>query len=62
MEQIEPLTTVIAVVADVSQADDIARAVEDTTKAFGRIDVVFNNAGIMPMARPRRSPKAIGTR
>ena len=48
MKQIEPLTNVSAIVADVSKADDIARAVEDATKAFGHIDVVFNNAGIMP--------------
>lgn len=47
MEQIEPLTSTIAVAADVSQAHDIARVVEGATKAFGRIDVVFNNAGIM---------------
>jgi len=38
----------MAVRADVSQDGDITRVVNDTAKAFGRIDVVFNNAGIMP--------------
>jgi NAD(P)-dependent dehydrogenase (short-subunit alcohol dehydrogenase family) len=37
-----------AVRADVSNAEDIARVVSDAAKAYGRIDVVFNNAGIMP--------------
>jgi len=48
MEQIEPLASTIAVVADVSKAGDVTRVVEDTMRAFGVIDVVFNNAGIMP--------------
>ncbi len=38
----------MAVRADVSQAGDIARVVNDAARAHGRIDVVFNNAGIMP--------------
>lgn len=38
----------MAVRADVSKADDITRVVNDAARAHGRIDVVFNNAGIMP--------------
>jgi NAD(P)-dependent dehydrogenase (short-subunit alcohol dehydrogenase family) len=38
----------LAVRADVSRADDIARVVENALRAYGRIDVAFNNAGIMP--------------
>lgn len=38
----------MAVRADVSQAGDISRVVNDAARAHGRIDVVFNNAGIMP--------------
>jgi NAD(P)-dependent dehydrogenase (short-subunit alcohol dehydrogenase family) len=38
----------LAVRADVSKAADIERVVENTLRAHGRIDVVFNNAGIMP--------------
>lgn len=36
---------VTAVQADVSSAADCARLVEETTRAFGRLDVLVNNAG-----------------
>jgi NAD(P)-dependent dehydrogenase (short-subunit alcohol dehydrogenase family) len=39
---------VLALTADVSIADDIARVVAAAIQTFGQIDVVFNNAGIMP--------------
>jgi NAD(P)-dependent dehydrogenase (short-subunit alcohol dehydrogenase family) len=32
--------------ADVSQANDCQRAVDDTLRAFGRLDILFNNAGV----------------
>lgn len=38
----------LAVRADISVARDIERVVEDALREHGRIDVVFNNAGIMP--------------
>lgn len=41
-------TTALAVRADVSKAADITRVVENALREHGRIDVVFNNAGIMP--------------
>ncbi|GAA2464449.1 SDR family NAD(P)-dependent oxidoreductase [Agromyces soli] len=37
----------IAIAADVSSEADIARVVRETQAAFGGIDVVFNNAGII---------------
>lgn len=40
----------IAVKADVSQEDDIATLFAETRKAFGRIDVLVNNAGIYEFA------------
>lgn len=38
----------LAVCGDVARASDIARVVDETMHTFGRIDVAFNNAGIMP--------------
>lgn len=35
----------VAIQADVRSRDDINRALEETLAAFGRIDVLFNNAG-----------------
>jgi len=40
----------IAVVADVSKEADAKRMVDETVAAFGRVDVLYNNAGIMPEA------------
>lgn len=39
--------TAIALTADVSSESDVERVVADTVAAFGGIDVVFNNAGII---------------
>ena len=36
----------LVVTADVSNAQDIDRAVAETLKGFGRIDILFNNAGM----------------
>src|SRR5262245_7469460 len=38
--------------ADVSVEDDVRRAVDAATKAFGRLDVMFNNAGVLGTAGP----------
>ena len=38
----------IAIVGDVSDAEDADRMVAETVAAFGRLDVLVNNAGIMP--------------
>src|SRR5690348_12277715 len=32
--------------ADVSSASDCQRVVNDTQRAFGRVDILFNNAGV----------------
>jgi len=40
----------IAVKADVSKADDAKALIDDTLKAFGRLDVVVNNSGVYEFA------------
>lgn len=39
----------IAVKADVGNASDVEHLFDDTAKAFGSVDVVVNNSGIMPL-------------
>jgi len=39
-----------AVVADVSREDDARRMVDHAVAAYGRVDCLYNNAGIMPAA------------
>lgn len=35
--------------ADVTKADDVQAVIDGTVAEFGRVDVLFNNAGIMPV-------------
>ena len=41
----------LGISADMTKEEDIKRMVDETVKKFGRIDILFNNAGI---ARPQR--------
>lgn len=41
----------LGISADMTREEDIKRMVDETIKKFGRIDILFNNAGI---ARPQR--------
>ena len=41
-----------ASVADVAKGQDVARMVDETLKAFGRLDIVVNNAGISHKNQP----------
>ena len=40
----------LAIQANVANPDDVKQLFEKTIKAFGQIDVVVNNAGIMPLS------------
>jgi NAD(P)-dependent dehydrogenase (short-subunit alcohol dehydrogenase family) len=45
--------------ADVSKADDVARVVDETVAAYGRVDVLVNNASIL--FAPNQAPGNLGT-
>jgi NADP-dependent 3-hydroxy acid dehydrogenase YdfG len=41
----------LAITTDVTRVDQVKRLVDEAVKAFGRIDVILNNAGLMPQSR-----------
>jgi meso-butanediol dehydrogenase/(S,S)-butanediol dehydrogenase/diacetyl reductase len=41
----------LAVVADVSQRDQVENVVRSAVERFGRVDILFNNAGIVPTGK-----------
>jgi NAD(P)-dependent dehydrogenase (short-subunit alcohol dehydrogenase family) len=48
VEEIERASgTVIFIRSDVRFAEECRRAVEETLRAFGRLDILFNNAGVL---------------
>jgi NADP-dependent 3-hydroxy acid dehydrogenase YdfG len=40
-----------AFITDVTKKEDLEALVKNTLDAFGRVDVIFNNAGLMPLSR-----------
>lgn len=47
---------ILAVQADVSNLDDIRRMVDSSIAAMGKIDILFNNAGISRYIEPENMP------
>ena len=41
---------VLAVPTDVTRRDDVQKLVDAAVQAYGRVDVMINNAGTMPLA------------
>jgi NAD(P)-dependent dehydrogenase (short-subunit alcohol dehydrogenase family) len=46
-----PNDAYVTVVADVSRRDDVLNAIRSAHERFGRIDILFNNAGIVPAGK-----------
>ena len=40
----------LAITADVTKRDQVKNLVDSAVKQFGRVDVILNNAGIMPLS------------
>jgi len=43
--------TCLAVTADVSRLEEVANVVRSATQEFGHIDILFNNAGVVPTGK-----------
>ena len=40
----------LAIVVDVTQRDQVKKLVNSAVEQFGRVDVILNNAGVMPLS------------
>ena len=52
-----PEATILVQQADVTKEEDVQRVIKLTMEKYGRIDVLFNNAGVMPTAPLIEAPK-----
>ena len=49
IKQANPDSDILAVEADVTKAEEVQNVVNQTVAKFGRVDALYNNAGIMPV-------------
>ena len=49
IKQANPDSDILAVEADVTKAKEVQNVVDQTVAKFGRVDALYNNAGIMPV-------------
>jgi len=49
IKQANPDDDILAVEADVTKPDEVQNVIDKTVEKYGRLDVLFNNAGIMPV-------------
>lgn len=49
----------MAVATDVTDRDQVKRLVDTAVQKLGRIDVMLNNAGLMPLAPLKRAPTTV---
>jgi meso-butanediol dehydrogenase/(S,S)-butanediol dehydrogenase/diacetyl reductase len=49
---------IVPIVADVARAEGADHIISETMRAFGRIDILFNNAGIVPHGRIDQTAEA----
>ena len=49
IKQANPDSDILAIEADVTKAEEVQNVVDQTVAKFGRVDALYNNAGIMPV-------------
>ncbi|WP_195701624.1 SDR family oxidoreductase [Companilactobacillus futsaii] len=49
IKQANPDSDILAVEADVTKAKEVQNVIDQTVAKFGRVDALYNNAGIMPV-------------
>ena len=57
-----PEATILVQQADVTKEEEVQRVIKLTMEKYGRIDVLFNNAGVMPTAPLLKHQKENGVK
>lgn len=57
IKQAHPQADILTMPADVAKIDDIKKVVQTTIKHYGHVDVMWNNAGVMPLNELRKGAR-----